>query len=95
MDTNSSRLNLNEKREMLRKNFLKHSVNSNEINLKENVVKREKDSRITPKINKIDKNDSRVSTHRPVNVAIKKEDSINNIRFKGIFERNATDNTTP
>ena len=80
---------------MLRKNFLKQSVDANQINLKEKIIKRETDARITPKINKIGKNDSRIFENRPVNFVLKKEDAINNIRFKGIFERNATDKTTP
>jgi hypothetical protein len=59
------------------------------------LTKKTFEQNLKKKLYKPEEKEPSINTQNSSNITLKKEDAMNNIRFKGIFERNPLDKTTP
>jgi len=92
LNKQTNKRNLNETREFLRKNLMRPN-NETSTNHDNDQPMTYKPTEFKKKIQKQEEKESWINQQSQL--TLKKEDAINNIRFKGIYERNPLDKTTP
>jgi hypothetical protein len=95
LNKQANKRNLNETREFLRKNLMRPNNETTTTSTNHDNVQptTHKPTEFKKKIQKQEEKES--SINQQSQPTLKKENAMNNIRFKGIYERNPLDKTSP